>query len=119
MNEGLFPVIIQLITLLIIFISILGLTYIVTKKIARVKQGGMREKNLQIMEGLQIGQGQYLYIIRIGESYHLMSGTKEQINYCIPLDEKQLEFEQPVSHSFNDYLEHFKRGKQESKNEDQ
>lgn len=118
MNQGTFPAIIQLITLLIIFIVILMATYFVTKKVAAVKQGGRSGKNLQIIEVLQIGQGQYLYIIRVGESYHLMSSTKEQLNYCMPLDETHLKFDSPVATSFNEYLDYFKQGKQEKKNED-
>lgn len=118
MNQGIFPAMMQLITLLFIFIGILGLTYIVTKKIAHVKKGGMKGKNLQIIEVLQMGQGQYLYIIRIGETYHLMSTTKEKISYCIELDKTNLNFDEPSGHAFNEYLEYFKQGKQENKDED-
>lgn len=118
MNQGIFPAIIQLITLLIIFIGILMATYFVTKKVAHIKQGGMKGKNLQVMEVLQLGQGQYLYIIRIGEGYHLISSTKEQLSYCMPLDEAGLKFDSPGGTSFNEYLDYFKQGKQEKKNED-
>ena len=118
MQGGFLSAFFQLLTLGVIFICVLALTYWVTKKIAHVKQGGQKTKNLQIMEVLQIGGGQYLSIVRIGTTYHLIGSTKDHINYCKELDAASLQFEPVETPSFNEYLARFKHHNGENQHED-
>lgn len=118
MQGGFLSTFFQLIAVGIIFSGILALAYWVTKKIALVKQGGQKTKNLQIMEVLQIGSYQYLSIIRIGTTYHLIGSTKDHIQYCKELDASSLQFEQGETKSFNEYLTRFKYQPEENQHED-
>lgn len=104
--------IIEIITLLVIFIGILILAYVGTKKIANLKQGGALRKNLQLVEVLPLAAGQYLYIIKIGQEYHLFSGTKETIRYCFKVDEENLNFSNSEVAPFNEYLKKFTKMKE-------
>ncbi|ONI37753.1 hypothetical protein AN639_09055 [Candidatus Epulonipiscium fishelsonii] len=104
---------IELIILFFIFIAVLLLAYFSTRKIGQMKFGTNRgHKNLQIVEALPISVGQYIYIVRIGCEYHLMTMTKEHINYCIKLDESQLVLNE-IEPQFDKYLKKFIKEKQE------
>ncbi|MDA3732600.1 flagellar biosynthetic protein FliO [Niameybacter massiliensis] len=116
-NGGFFSAVVELVTLVIIFVGVLALTYFVTKKIAQVKQGGQKTKNLQMIEVLQIGQGQCLSIVRTGKTYHLIGSTKEGISYCKELDPNDLQLDAYKESSFNEYLAHFKQDHEETQNE--
>lgn len=109
--------IIEIITLLVIFIGILVLAYIGTKKIADIKQGGALRKNLQIVEVLPLATGQYLYIVKIGQEYHLFSGTKEMISHCFKIDEENLDLSYSEIAPFNEYLKKFMKMKEGSQDE--
>lgn len=108
----------EIITLLVIFIGILILAYVGTKKIVGLKQGGALKKNLQIVEVLPLTVGQYLYIIKIGQEYHLFSGTKETIRHCFKIDEGNLSFSNSEVAPFNEYLKKFTKMKEGDKDEE-
>ena len=61
--------IVQLITVTIIFIFVLVLTYFVTKFTAELQKGKMSQSNVVIIETLKIAPTQYIQIVRIGEKY--------------------------------------------------
>lgn len=107
----------DILVLLLIFVGVLLLAYFVTKKIAMFQTGKVTSKNLKIKEVLQLGQGQYLYIIAIGEEYHLFSSTKEHITYCMPLNKELLKIQADNSQAFEHYLKHLKMPIQEKKHE--
>ncbi|ONI46347.1 hypothetical protein AN640_00820 [Candidatus Epulonipiscium fishelsonii] len=89
------------------------MAYFSTRKIGQMKFGPNRgHKNLQIVEALPISVGQYIYIVRVGSDYHLMTMTKEQINYCIKLDESKLDLNE-IEPQFDKYLKKFIKEKQE------
>lgn len=107
----------ETIILLVIFIGVLALTYIATKKIADIKQGGVSRKNLQIIEALPLAVGQYLYIVKIGEEYHLFSGTKEKLSHCFKLNEEGIDLSHLDKTSFDEYLKKFTKAKGENEHE--
>ncbi|MHC1750495.1 MAG: flagellar biosynthetic protein FliO [Cellulosilyticaceae bacterium] len=113
----------EMLTLILVFGIVLFLAYIITKKMAVLKQGASYNKNLQIVEVLSLAPGQHLYIVKIGEEYHLMSGTKERLNYCIPLDKEKLCLEQPEQKPFEHYMRELTKdlgkGKREKKDENE
>ncbi|WP_330389646.1 flagellar biosynthetic protein FliO [Cellulosilyticum sp. I15G10I2] len=97
--------------LIFIFIGVLLLTYFVTKKMAEFNKKVVSNKNMKVAEVLQLGQGQYLFIVKIGNEYHLIGAAKESVNYCIKLDEDNLNFEVPEQKFFHEYLNQFMKGK--------
>ena len=103
--------------LLVVFIGVLALAYITTKKLADIKQGGVGQKNLQTVEVLPLAGGQYLYIIRIGESYHLFSGTKENVRHCFEIDSETLNIGKTAGAPFDEYLNKFIKYKKEKEYE--
>lgn len=107
----------EVIMLLGVFIGVLALTYIVTKKIASIKQGTMKQKNMRIIEVLPLAQNQYIYIMQVGKSYHLFTSSKDGLRYCRELDESNLQLEEITEQTFGKYLSEWKQTIQEKKNE--
>lgn len=103
----------EIILLISIFIGVLGLTYVITKKMAQLNKRMTFNKNMKIIEVLQLGQGQYLYIVQIGASYHVIgSSNKGNISYCTELKADDLTFEEIVPASFKEQLGHLMKVRQ-------
>lgn len=108
----------ELVLLILIFIGILALTYFVTKKMASFNKRMAFNKNMEIIEVLQLMQGQYLYIIKVGDEYHLIgSSQKGNMCYCTSLKSEQLDLEQVKAKSFSEQLSHLMKGKQVDEHE--
>lgn len=104
--------IIDIIMLLIVFGGVLLLTYYVTQKMAMMSKKMNFNKNMEIIEVLQVGGGNHIYIIKVGESYHLFTGGQKQgLSYCKQIDEKELQLSEIASVSFAEQLSHFVKGK--------
>ena len=109
----------ELVLLILIFVGILALTYFVTKKMATFNKRMAFNKNMEVIEVLQLMQGQYLYIVKVGNEYHLIGSTqKGSICYCTSLKEEQLNLEQVITKSFGEQLSHLMKGKQVDEHED-
>lgn len=115
-NQGI-SLFFELVFLLCVFIGVLFLAYLVTKKLALIKQGGLAHKNMKVIECLGLGQGQSLYIVQIGKHYHVMGVTKEHIEYCFKLEDDELQFENVTDGQFQNYLTKWVKGKQEKEDE--
>ncbi len=102
----------EIMMLIFIFIGVLLLTYFVTKKMAAFNKKTAFNKNMEVVEVLQLAQGQYLFIVRISKQYHVFAVAKESVNYCMKLDEGDLNLEVPEQKFFHEYLNHFMKGKQ-------
>ncbi|PHV71754.1 hypothetical protein CS063_04135 [Sporanaerobium hydrogeniformans] len=107
----------EILLLLIVFGGVLFLTYFVTRKMAMINKKMHFNKNMQIIEVLQLGQAHYLYIVKIGKEYHLMSCGKEGIRYCAKLDGVELEINIPQEKSFQEHLIAFAKDWQVKKHE--
>lgn len=107
----------DMVFLCIIFVGVLFLTYFATRKMADFNKVRMFNKNMQVIEVLQLAQGQYLFIVKVGKEYHLIGSAKESVNYCIKLDENDLNLERPEQKYFHEYLSHFMKGKEENNHE--
>lgn len=81
---------IQLLGAIIIFLFVLALTYFVTKWLGGVQKTRMHNKNLQLLESLQISNGKYIHIIKAGEKYLVVAVGKEEVAMLAELTEEQL-----------------------------
>ncbi|MEE1071422.1 MAG: flagellar biosynthetic protein FliO [Cellulosilyticum sp.] len=94
------------------------MTYFVTKKIGTANQNMHVNKNMKIIEVLPLMQGQYLYIVKVGEGYYLIGCTqKGTITYLKQLQEDNLNLEEITGTSFQQQFMHFMKGKQVLKDE--
>ena len=76
----------RFITMLIIFILVLLLTYYTTRFVAGAKKGSLKSANMEILECLQLGGGKCLQLLRIGSRYVVLAVSKEHVEMLTELD---------------------------------
>lgn len=111
--------IIELCFISVIFIGVLWLTYFVTKKIGMFNKGRSFHKNMEIVEVLPLMQGQYLYIVKVGEAYYLIGcAQKGNITYLNEIEAEKLDLQEVQSTSFQTQFLQLMKGKRVSENEE-
>ncbi|MDE6620132.1 MAG: flagellar biosynthetic protein FliO [Lachnospiraceae bacterium] len=59
----------QLLTVTLIFIFVLALTYFATKLTAGLQKGRLAGSNVEVLETLKIAPTKYIQVVRIGKKY--------------------------------------------------
>ena len=109
--------VIDLITVLVIFVFVLALTYYVTRWIAGYQRTKTAQGNLSVLEGIRVSNSQSIQIVRAGTDKYLVVGvSKDQMTLLATLTEDELRATTlPVKQkskpgeSFSDILEEFKK----------
>ena len=111
----------QLLTLFIIFILVLAITYYVTRFVGNYQKNKMSGSNINILETMRISNSKYIQIVKIGSKVFAIAVAKDTVTYLCELDEDSLVFNEmssgkmPVSkENFKEILEKFKKDKPES-----
>lgn len=71
--------VVQLFTVLLIFIFVLALTYFTTRFAAGLQKQNMISPNVDIVETYRIAQNKYVQIIRVGEKYFSIVVCKDTV----------------------------------------
>lgn len=100
----------QFISVLIIFLAVLGLTYYVTKWIANYQKDTVSGRNIKIIETTKISPTKYVQILKIGERYVAIGVSKDQIVNLGDVDFTELSFDEETQGnvSFKEIFEKFK-----------
>ena len=81
---------VQLITVLVIFIFVLIITYFTTRWIAGIQKGRSFNKNLRIIETISAGNNKMISIVQAGEKYLVVSIGKDEVHYLTELKQEEL-----------------------------
>ena len=96
----------QFITVLLIFVIVLGITALTTKWIANYQKQQSINENVQVIETTRIANNKYIQIIKIGGKYVAIAVCKDTITMLGEIPEEQLKEEKPVQNfSFKEFLE--------------
>ena len=112
---------VQFLTVLIIFIFVLVITYLTTRYIAGVQKNKIRTGNMELLETLRISNNKYLQIVRAGNKYLVMAVCKDTVTMLTELDEKELIFVENDTASLSDFkgiLEKARKMQKKNKNQD-
>lgn len=111
----------QLITLLIIFIFVLAVTYYVTRFVGNYQKNKLSGSNINILETMRIANNKYIQIVKIGSRVFAIAVAKDTVSYLCELDEDELIYKESSSgkmlinnDDFKEILEKFKKDKPES-----
>lgn len=111
----------QLLTLLIIFIFVLAVTYYVTRFVGNYQKNKLSGSNINILETMRIANNKYIQIVKIGSRVFAIAVAKDTVSYLCELDEDELIYKESSSgkmlinnDNFKEILEKFKKDKQES-----
>ena len=80
----------QLIEVLVVFLIVLGLTYLTTKWIASYQKGQSSNHNLQIVETLKVTSNKYIQIVKAADEYLVIAIGKDEITLLTKLSEDQI-----------------------------
>ncbi len=80
----------QLIVALLIFVFVLGLTYVTTRWIGKYQKGHMNSKNLRIIETIPAGTNKNICLLKAGREYLVVAIGKDEIHALATLTEDQL-----------------------------
>jgi len=107
----------QLVTVFIIFVFVIALTYFATKFVGNYQKTKLAGNNIQVLETFRISNTKYLQIIKIGEKYFAISVCKDTITYLGDLNPEDLVFRDASKEfkiqNFKDILDKFKKDKPE------
>lgn len=109
---------IQFMTVLLLFVFILGITYLVTRWIAKFQKERVGSGNLEVIETCRITQNKYVQILRAGEKYLVIAVGKDEIHMLSELSEKELVFQEETQGqvpNFASVLERVRKLKEKEK----
>lgn len=89
----------QLLGACVIFAFVLVITYFTSKWVGGYQKMSMRNKNLQIIESLKIGNNKFLCLVKAGEVYLVVAVGKDEVTLLTQLTEEQLS-EVPIFDSY-------------------
>ncbi len=81
---------VQFMTILIIFVFVLFITWVVTKWIAGYQKGRSTNTNMEIIETFRLINGKYIQIIRVGQKYLAVAVCKDTVTMLTEIPEDEL-----------------------------
>lgn len=82
---------IQFLTVFLVFILILVLTYYTTKFVGGFQKSFSSNRNIEAIETFKITNGKYLQLVRVGNKYVLIGIAKDSINTICEIAEEDLD----------------------------
>lgn len=104
----------QFLTVLVIFIAVLALTYLTTRWTANYQKGRLSGKNVEAIETFRLAANKYIQIVRVGDTYLVLALCKDSVTMLTQLSGEQLSLAGPEQNGgfrFQDLLEKAKKGK--------
>lgn len=108
----------QLMTVLLLFVFVLFITFLTTRWIAGYQKSRMRGGNLEVMETCRITSNKYLQIVRAGQKYVLIAVGKDEIHLVAELTEEELSWSEETRNlqpDFRAILENVSKRKSKEK----
>ena len=96
----------QLITVLLIFVFVLALTFFVTKWIANYQKEKAPGENIVILESKRIAPGKLIEVVRIGDRCFAIAIGKDEVTLLGEVNEDSLKYDAipQGTFSFKDFL---------------
>ena len=97
----------QFITVLLLFLAVLAVTYLVTRYIGGLQRGQVKGNNIEVIETVRIGQSQCVQILRVADRYLAVGIGKEEVTLLGELDKESISLPlegSGVMQSFKDIL---------------
>ena len=116
----------QRISVLVIFVFVLVITYVTTRWMAGFQKSRSYNKNLKIIETIAVGNNKLISIVAVGKKYIAVSVGKDDVHFLTEIKEdelKDLSFldeadKESAKESFANILEKLKKSHSDrSKNE--
>lgn len=93
----------QFITVFIIFIFVLVMTYGVTRWISKYQKTQYIGTNLEVIETSRLTANKYLQIVRAGNKYIVIAVCKDTVTMLTELSEEEVKFQEVSSNETLDF----------------
>ena len=106
----------QFITVLVLFVIVLWVTWAVTKCTASYQKGKGAGGNIEMLESFRIASDKYVQIIRVADKYLAVAVAKDTVTFLAQLDESALVWRESavgVKMNFQEILEKVREKKKE------
>ena len=70
----------EILSLLLILVFVLSLTYFVTRWVAVYQKGQVKGRNLQVVETLRITNNKFIQIVKAGDEYLVIAIGKDEVH---------------------------------------
>ncbi|MDD6233754.1 MAG: flagellar biosynthetic protein FliO [Lachnospiraceae bacterium] len=111
----------QFITVTLIFIFVLAITYFTTRWIGSYQKKKMSYGNIKVIESTRLSSNKILEIVKAGDKCVLIAVCKDTVTYLGEINENTLEFkEAQTKESFGSVFNRFRfSGKEEAEDEEE
>lgn len=111
----------QFITVTLIFIFVLAITYFTTRWIGSYQKKKMSYGNIKVIESTRLSSNKILEIVKAGDKCVLIAVCKDTVTYLGEINEDTLEFkETETKESFGSVFNRFRfSGKEEAEDEEE
>ena len=106
--------VVQFITVLIIFVFVLGVTYISTRYIAGIQKEQYKTGNMELIETLRISNNKYLQIVRAGNRYFCMAVCKDTVTMLGEIQKEEIVFHENNVNANIDFQKMLEKMKQKA-----
>ena len=83
--------VLQLVTVLFIFIFVLVITYVTTRWIAKQQKAQMYNKNIEVIETYKVTPNKYIQIVRTGDKFLAIAICKDTITMLAELSKDEVD----------------------------
>ncbi len=80
----------QMISVLIVFVLVLGVTAFTTRWIANYQKKQNSGGNMELLETMHLGNNKYLQLVRIGDTYVALAVCKDTVTMLCQIPKEQL-----------------------------
>lgn len=80
----------QFLTVLLLFVFVLGITWLTTRWMARYQKDRNAAGNIEIVETCRISANKYIQIVRAGEQYLVIAVGKDEVHMLTKLSRDEL-----------------------------
>ena len=111
----------QFVTVTLIFVLVLAITYFTTRWIGSYQKKKMSYGNIQVIESMRLSNNKILEIVKAGNKCVLIAVCKDTVTYLGEVDEETLEFKKPENNeSFGTVFNRFRfSGRKEADDEEE
>ena len=113
--------VIQFITVLFIFVFVLGITYITTRYVAGIQKDKYKTGNMELIETLRISNNKYLQIVRAADKYYCIAVCKDTITMLGEIQKENMVFYENgvnANLNFQNIFERIKQKQPDSRKQD-
>ena len=109
----------DLITVLFIFVFVIAITLFTTKYIANYQKVQNAGKNIEVLETCKISQTKYIQLVKVGKKYVAIAVSKDTVTLLSTLEEEEITFpeEKGEGKSFKEIFANLRNGKTSDKTE--